>query len=325
MHDLNDFRFFVDVVEQNGFAAAARKLGIPRSRLSRRVGALEESLGVRLVQRSTRRFAVTEIGQEFYRHCLAMVVEAEAAQDIVERMRSEPRGTVKVSCSSSVIYFQVAEMIARFMVKFPNVQVHLESTNRRVDVIQEGFDLAIRVRFPPLDDSGLVMRKFADSTQRLVASPGLLEAFAVRPLTPPDLAALPSLAWGATSGAHEWRLEGMDGASAIVSHQPRLVTEDMMALRLAALAGVGVCQFPTMVVHEDLLAGRLIDILPQWAPRTGVIHAAFPSRRGLLPSVRSLMDFLAAEYAVLSKAELRWNRASEALSPPWNSVPRIGL
>ncbi|MBX3568707.1 MAG: LysR family transcriptional regulator [Rhizobiaceae bacterium] len=303
MQDLNDFRFFVDVVEQNGFAAAARRLGMPRSRLSRRIGLLEESLGVRLVQRSTRQFAVTEIGQQFYRHCLAMVVEAEAAQDVIERMRAEPRGTVKVSCSSSVIYFQVGEMIARFMAKYPHVQVHLESTNRRVDVIKEGFDLAIRVRFPPLGDSDLVMRKFADSTQRLVASPGLLEQCAARPLTPADLTAMPSLAWGATSGEHEWRLDGPDGASATVPHEPRLVTEDMMALRQAALAGIGVCQFPTMVVHEDLAAGRLIDLLPQWAPRAGIIHAAFPSRRGLLPSVRSLMDFLAEDYAALSKAE----------------------
>lgn len=311
MQDLNDFRFFVDVVEQNGFAAAARKLGMPRSRLSRRIGLLEESLGVRLVQRSTRQFTVTEIGQEFYRHCLAMVVEAEAAQEVIERMRVEPRGTVKVSCSSSVIYFQVGGMIARFMAKYPQVHVHLESTNRRVDVIKEGFDVAIRVRFPPLGDSDLVVRRLADSTQRLVASPELVEACFARLLVPADLTAMPSLAWGAASGGHEWRLEGPDGVSVTVPHEPRLVTEDMVALRQAALAGIGVCQFPTMVVHKELTSGRLIDILPQWAPRTGIIHAAFPSRRGLLPSVRSLVDFLAAEYATLSRTELHDRKTSE--------------
>ncbi len=300
MQDLNDFRFFVDVVEQNGFAAAARKLGMPRSRLSRRIGLLEENLGVRLVQRSTRHFAVTEIGQEFYRHCLAMVVEAEAAQEVIERMRAEPRGTVRVSCSSSLIYFQVGEMIARFMAKCPQVDVHLESTNRRVDVIKEGFDIAIRVRFPPLEDSGLVIRKLAESSQRLLASPELVEHCFSRPLVPADLTVMPSLAWGASSGGYEWRLEGPDGASATVPHQPRLVTDDMVALRQAALAGVGVCQFPTMVVREELAAGRLIDILPQWTPRAGIIHAAFPSRRGLLPSVRALLDFLGADYAAWS-------------------------
>jgi DNA-binding transcriptional LysR family regulator len=300
MQDLNDFRFFVDVVEQKGFAAAARKLGMPRSRLSRRIGLLEENLGVRLVQRSTRHFAVTEIGQEFYRHCLAMVVESEAAQEVIERMRAEPRGTVRISCPSSVIYFQVGEMIARFMANYPQVAVHLESTNRRVDVIKEGFDVAVRVRFPPLGDSDLIVRKFAESTQRLVASPELVKRCFSQPLVPADLAVMPSLSWGPFGIGHEWRLEGPQGATAIVPYDPRLVTEDMVALRQAALSGIGVCQFPTMVVREDLATGRLIDILPQWAPRSGIIHAVFPSRRGLLPSVRALVDFLAVEYAALS-------------------------
>src|SRR3984957_884791 len=177
MQDLNDLRFFAEVVEQNGFSAAARKLGMPRSRLSRRIGLLEENLGVRLVQRSTRSFAITEIGQEFYRHCAAMVVEAEAAQEAIQRVRAEPQGVVRVSCPSSLIYFRIGEMIERFMAKYPKVEVHLESTNRRVDVIREGFDMAIRVRFPPLDDSDLVIRKLAASPQRLVASPSVVQGF----------------------------------------------------------------------------------------------------------------------------------------------------
>lgn len=299
MQDLNDFRFFVDVVEQNGFAAAARKLGMPRSRLSRRIGLLEESLGVRLVHRSTRQFTVTEIGQEFYRHCVAMVVEAEAAQEVIQRMRAEPQGVVRISSPSSLIYLQLADMIARFMAKHPKVRVHLESTNRRVDVIREGFDVAIRVRFPPLEDSDLVIRKLGESAQRLVASPILLAGCFSRPLTPADLTGLPSLAWGPSLSPHEWRLDGPEGAAAVIPHTPRLITEDMVALRQAALAGIGVCQLPTIVAHEDLKAGRLVDILPQWAPKAGIVHAAFPSRRGLLPSVRALLDFLAGEYASL--------------------------
>jgi DNA-binding transcriptional LysR family regulator len=302
MQDLNDLRYFVDVVEQNGFAAAARKLGIPRSRLSRRIGILEDRLGVRLIQRSTRRFAVTEIGREYYRHCLAMVVEADAAQDAIDRMRSEPQGTVRVSCPSSVIYFQIGEMIARFMAQCPKVDVLLESTNRRVDVIHEGFDIAIRVRFPPIEDSDLVIRKLAESPQRLVASPSALKDFP-RPLLPADLAALPSLAWDPARLEHEWHLDGPDGATATVRHRPRLVTEDMVALRLAALRGVGACQFPTFVVQEDIAAGRLIDLLPEWTPKAGIIHAVFPTRRGLLPSVRTLLDFLAREYAGLGRID----------------------
>ncbi|KSV78835.1 MULTISPECIES: LysR substrate-binding domain-containing protein [Ensifer] len=302
MQDLNDLKLFVDVVEQNGFAAAARKLNMPRSRLSRRIGLLEERLGVRLVQRSTRHFVITEIGREYYRHCVAMLVEAEAAQEMIDRTRSEPQGVVHVSCPSSVVYFQVGEMIARFMAECPKVEVVLESTNRRVDVLRESIDVAIRVRFPPLEESDLVVKRFAESKQRLVASPRLLAGLS-NPPAPADLGGLPSLAWNPDRQSHDWRLDGPNGATAIVRHRPRLVTEDMVALRLAALNGVGICQLPTMVVRQDLKDGTLVDVLPDWAPKAGIIHAAFPSRRGLLPSVRALLDFLGTEFAELARLD----------------------
>ncbi|HSE76356.1 MAG TPA: LysR substrate-binding domain-containing protein [Dongiaceae bacterium] len=298
--DLNDLYFFVQVVDHKGFAAAARELGMPRSRLSRRIGLLEQRLGVRLVQRSTRSFAITDVGAEFYRHCVAMLVEADAAEEAIERIRAKPSGIVRVSCPSSVLYFQVADMIARFMAGCPDVEVHLESTNRRVDVIREGFDIAIRVRFPPLEESDLVMKVLAHSPQRLVASPSLIEGRSL-PLLPADLARLPSLAWGPPHQDHAWQLEGPDGAVARIPHKPRLITEDMVTLRLAALRGVGIVQMPTIVAGADLTAGTLVDLLSGWALRTGIIHAVFPSRRGLLPSVRALLDFLAAEYAVYSR------------------------
>lgn len=300
MQDLNDLYFFVQIVEHGGFAAAARALGMPRSRLSRRLALLEERLGVRLVQRSTRRFAVTEIGREYYRHCLAMLVEAEAAQAAIDRVRAAPQGVVRVACPSAVLYFQVGAMIARFLAGHPKVEVQLESTNRRIDVIREGFDIAVRVRFPPLDETELVMKVLAESTQRLVAAPQVLAGIA-RPLVPADVGVLPSLSWGGPHQSHEWSLKGPGGAAAIVRHQPRFVTEDMVALRHAALEGVGLVQMPTMVVIDDIKTGRLVDVLPDWAPRAGIIHAVFPSRRGLLPSVRALLDFLAAEYARLDR------------------------
>ncbi len=284
MRDLNDLYFFAQIVEHQGFAAAARVLGMPRSRLSRRLALLEERLGVRLVQRSTRRFAVTEIGHEYYRHCVAMLVEADAAQEAIDRTRAVPQGVVRVACPSAVLYFQVGAMIARFLAACPKVEVQLESTNRRVDVIREGFDIAIRVRFPPLDESELVMKVLAESAQR-----------------PADVGALPSLSWGGPHQSHEWRLKGPGDAEAAIRHQPRFVTEDMVALRHAALEGIGVVQMPTMVVSDDIRAGRLVEVLPDWTPRAGIIHAVFPSRRGLLPSVRALLDFLAADYARLDQ------------------------
>jgi DNA-binding transcriptional LysR family regulator len=299
MQDLNDFRLFVEVVDQKGFAAAARRLGVPRSRLSRRIAMLEDSLGVRLVHRSTRSFAITEIGREFYRHCVAMTVEAEAAEEVIHRMRAKPRGVVRVSCRSSLISFQIGEMIARFLEAYPDVEVILESTNRLVDVIHEGFDLAIRVRFPPLDDSDLVIRKLADSPQRLVASPSVIKR-TTQPLTPADLSRLPSLAVNA-GAEYEWRLDGPGGASATIRHTPRFITQDMVALRLAALRGIGVCQFPSFIVADDVRSGRLIDLLPEWSPKSGIIHVAFPSRRGQLPSVRTLIEFLGTEYRKLEE------------------------
>lgn len=295
MQDLNDLYLFVQAVDHGGFAAAARALGLQKSKVSRRIGLLEERLGVRLIQRSTRRFSVTEIGQEYYRHCVAMLVEAEAAQTAVDQSRAEPRGIIRLSCPTGLIAFQFGELFGRFMALYPDVELHIESSNRRVDVIGEGFDLAIRVRPPPLAESDLVMRRFDERTIRIVASPGLVERRIIA--LPADLSGLPSLDFGPASGEHRWRLIHADGSVADVRHMPRLVTDDMAALRDAALAGAGAVRLPTLVVWDDLQSGRLTTLLPEWRPSNEIVHAVFPSRRGLLPSMRALLDFLAAECA----------------------------
>jgi DNA-binding transcriptional LysR family regulator len=193
-------------------------------------------------------------------------------------------------------------MLGRFMAANPQVEVHLECTNRSVDVISEGFDVALRARFPPLEDSDLVMKVLGNSRHRLIASPGLLRNHS-RPVVPADLAALPSVDLGPPQGEHVWSLDGADGAHARVPHRPRLVVDDMVALCFAARNGVGVAQLPTMMIGDELESGRLVDVLPQWAPRSRIVHAVFPSRRGLLPSVRALIDHLAEEYAALEAAE----------------------
>ncbi|MNF39889.1 HTH-type transcriptional regulator DmlR [compost metagenome] len=296
MDDLNDLYYFAQVVEHGGFAAAGRALNMPKSKLSRRIALLEERLGVRLLQRSPRHFSVTELGQEYQRHCQAMLVEAQAAREAIERTRSQPQGLVRMSCPTTLLQYRVADLLSRFMLEYPKVQVQLEATNRRVDVLGEGLDLALRVRFPPLESSDLVMRVLADSPQRLVASPEFMQSREL-PLLPADLSGLPSLDWGPPR-EHSWCLEGPAGATAEVRHRPRLISDDMSALRRAALYGVGVVQLPCMVVERDLAAGRLLDIIPHWAPRGGMVHAVFPSRRGLLPSVRSLIDFLAEQMPI---------------------------
>jgi len=294
MQDLNDLYYFVSVVDHGGFAAAGRALGLQKSRLSRRILQVEERLGVRLLNRSSRRFSVTEIGREFYDRCVAMLVEAEAAEQVIAQGRAEPRGVVRMSCPVALLNSQFGALIARFMVANPAVEVHLESTNRRVDVIAEGFDVAIRVRFPPLEPTDLVMRRLDESTQCLVASPALIR---MPPSSPSDLSALPSLDLGPAHRDHQWQLDHKDGQTALIPHCPRLITDDIAVLREATLAGVGVVQLPGITVWEDIRAGRLLHVLPQWQPRGGIVHAVFPSRRGLLPSVRALLDFLARECA----------------------------
>lgn len=299
MRDLNDLYYYVQVVDHAGFAPAGRALGIPKSKLSRRIALLEERLGTRLIQRSTRRFAVTEIGQSYYAHCKAMLVEADAADDAIAMTHAEPRGTIRMTCPIALLDAQVADMLGAFMVEHPLVTIHLEETNRVVDVVGEGIDIAIRVRPPPLEDSDLVLRVLAERGQCLVASPALLAGSV--PAVPADLSDLPSMAVGLPQHEHLWDLIGPDGARASLHHRPRLVTRGMLALRVAALAGVGVVQLPSMLVREQLARGELVQVIPGWAPRREIVHAVFASRRGLLPAVRALLDDLARRFDALGE------------------------
>ena len=300
MQDLNDLYFFVQSVEYGGFAPAARALGVPKSKLSRRVAMLEERLGVRLINRSTRSFAATEIGRVYAEHCRAMLVEAEAAQDAVDSLRAEPRGVIRMTCPTAILHANVSGMLAEFMAQYPEITVYLEDTNRRVDLLSEGVDIAIRVRPPPLEDSDLVMRVFSDRGQSLVASPVLLREKGM-PLHPTELSGWPSLGVGVPQQSYVWTLFGPDGDVASVQHIPRFVTTDMTALRDAAVAGGGVVQLPLLMLRDQLADGALVNVLPDWAPRREIIHAVFPSRRGMLPSVRALLDFLAEGFAALNE------------------------
>ncbi|MFG6160282.1 LysR substrate-binding domain-containing protein [Halomonas sp. 1390] len=294
MRDLNDLYYFVQVVNHGGFAAAGRALGIPKSKLSRRISQLEKQLATRLLNRSTRHVSVTELGQAYYRHCVAMLVEAEAAEELIEHNRAEPRGLVKLSCSPSVLHYLITPLLVRFMERCPEVEVQIDATSRRVDVVREGFDMAIRVRFPPLEDSELAMKVLSSSPQRLMAAPGLFEHRSL-PRGPADLIELPSLDFEQHDKQHVWDLAGPDGMTTQIHHRPRLVTDSAETLHEAALRGLGVVKLALLVGGQDLQAGRLIDVLPGWQPRGGILHVVFPSRRGLLPSVRALLDFLGEE------------------------------
>lgn len=301
MQDLNDFYYFVKTVEHGGFAPASRALGLPKSKLSRRIAGLEQRLGVTLIYRSTRQFKVTEIGQTFLTHCKAMLIEADAAQEAIEFSRAEPCGTIRLTCPIALLHVHIGPALADFMLKYPKVNIHLEASNRRVDVVGEGVDVAIRVRPAPLENSDLVLRVLSERGLCLMASPDLIQRYG-QPSHPLALSNWPSLGLGEPQHQYAWTLFGPDGEQVSVPHHPRYVTTDMIALRNAALRGVGVVQLPSLMVTGQIKDGSLVHLLPQWQPKRDIIHLVYPSRRGMLPAVRALVDFLVQYYNSFDEA-----------------------
>ena len=292
LQDLNDLYFFAAVVEHGGFSAAGRALGVPKSRLSKRVAQLEERLGVRLLQRTTRRFVVTEVGERFYGHCRAVLEEAQAAQDAVDELRAEPRGVVRLSCPVSLSQTVLAYVLPDFLALYPKMQVRVISSDRRVDVIGEGYDLAIRVRSKLDTDANLVIRSFGQARTLLVASPTLLNRLG-RPAKPAELAKLPGLSMREHEGAQIWELVSATGQQVNVEMQARLITGDFALLLESARRGMGVSLLPDFVCAGAIIRGDLEVVLPDWSIPEGIMHFVYPSRRGMLPGVRALVDFLA--------------------------------
>jgi len=292
MQDLNDMVFFAEVAERGGFAAASRALGIPKSRLSRRVAELEERLGVQLMQRSTRRLSLTPAGEIYLRHSAAMRDAAQAAAEAVAQVQTEPSGLVRISCPVTIVHSGLAQLMPVFMARYPAVRIDLRAINRPVDLIEEGIDIALRVR-PVIEDSAvLVAKTFGYSRGVLVASPELLAQYGpVQTLA--DLDKLPTAAMSANGeGRSEWRLDGPDGERHVHSHLPRYVADDLATLQSGALLGVGATLLPDYMCHADIEAGRLVRLLPGWGPPPVVGHMVFPARRALVPAVRQLIDFL---------------------------------
>ncbi|WP_020656486.1 LysR family transcriptional regulator [Massilia niastensis] len=291
MQDLNDMVFFAEVVDRGGFAAAGRSLGVPKSRLSRRIGELEARLGVRLLQRTTRKLSLTEAGEIYHRHCVAMREEAEAADEAVARVRGEPRGTVRVTCPVNLAQTTLGPILPRFIAAHPQVRIEMQVTNRVVDLVQEGVDVALRVRFN-LDDSGsLVVKHLGLTSFVLVASPGLLERSG-RPESPEDLRQVPTVAMSAVDGRASWPLLGPGGGDFELQHRPVCTVDDLLMLKLAALQGAGMTVLPDYMCIDELRQGLLVPVLPGWAPPAIKVVAVFPSRRGMVPAVRRFLDFL---------------------------------
>ena len=291
MEDLNDLVLFARVVEHHGFSAASRELGIPKSRLSRRIALLEERMGARLLQRSSRRLAVTAVGQLFYERCQAVISAGESASEVVQQAVGHPSGTLRLSCPITLAQFWLTPLLPTFMKRHPMVNISLFATNRRIDPIEEGIDVALRVRRPPFDDSSIVARRLGQTTDLLVASPELLAAQSP-PALPSDLANWATLALATSGDRFTWTLL-REGESTETRISPRFISDDMYALRRAALDGVGIALLPLLICDEELQQGRLQRVLPEWGCMPSEIQATFPTRRGMLPAVRLLIDFLA--------------------------------
>lgn len=291
MQDLNDMLYFAEVVERGSFAEAGRVLGLPKSRLSRRLAELEERLGVRLLHRTTRKLSLTEVGELYLKHCQAMRSEAAAADEAVQRLSAAPRGTVRVTCPVTLAQTVVGDLVPQFLLDYPQVRVEMEVTNRVVDLVEEGVDVALRVR-TTLDASGsLVVKRLGLSAGLLVTSPAQI-ARQGHPNTPAELMGFDTVAMGATDGKTTYTLLKPDGTEFTWHHQPRYVADDMETLKRAVMRGVGASYLPDYMCQAELASGALARLMPDWSATRGIVHAVFPSRRGLVPAVRLFLDHL---------------------------------
>jgi DNA-binding transcriptional LysR family regulator len=294
--DLNDFFYFVQVVDRGGFTAAGRTLRIPKSTLSHRVQQLEANLGVRLINRTSRRFGMTEAGGEFYRHAVSMLREAELAETAIRHRLSEPTGTVRCTAAVATMQFAMRRIVADFLVRHPKVNVVAHATDQYVDIVGENYDVAIRAHSDPLPDSTLVQRTLTPAPWFLFAGAAYLDAEG--PLaTPHDLAKHPSLFMMRTAVAPIWRLRRSSGRKqeVVVRLTPRLLIDDMLSLKQAAVDGLGVVALPGYVCRDEVQSGVLRRVLHGWIADDSTLTALIPYRQGLLPSVRAFIEHLAAE------------------------------
>ncbi|WP_206951763.1 LysR family transcriptional regulator [Trinickia acidisoli] len=289
--NLNDLMYFAQVVEHGGFSAAERVLGVSKSRLSRRVAELEASLGVRLLQRSTRKLVLTEAGERFFRHCQLMLSEAQAAMNAVQELRSAPRGTVRVSVPVTISQTILSGILSEFLLRFPEVRISIRVTNRVIDLYEDSIDVALRVRSDPPENANIVVRPLWRTQQMLVGAPSLLSQNAP-PVSPADLARFDTLDTPSADSRHAFHLIAPDGRRHIHEHEPRLVTADLSTLREAVLAGVGIAALPEMMYGAALRTGQLSPVMPGWTLPAPQLSAAFVSRQGMVPAVRAFVDFL---------------------------------
>lgn len=250
------------------------------------------TLGARLIERSSRRFRVTEVGQRFYERCRAMLEEAELAEAIVAEAQAEPHGRVRLSCPTGLVEV-IQPIVLSYLARYPKVRLQLVATDRAVDLIEERIDLALRVRVALTSDAALTMRSLGHFLRILVGSPQMANRIGGDIAA---LAGLPTLGTSDDIGEIDWHLERGDGASHHLRHEPSMTCSDFAAIRAAAIANLGVALLPDHVCTQALGSGQLVHLLPEWCGQRGIVHLVFTTRRGLPPAVRALIDHLATQF-----------------------------
>ncbi|CAA0092386.1 HTH-type transcriptional regulator DmlR [BD1-7 clade bacterium] len=298
MIDLNDMLIFAKVADLQGISPAARALKMPKSKVSRRMTQLEDALGVRLLERSTRSVHVTEAGQRYLRHCQRVAEEADSALESVHQLADTPRGRLRISTSVAIGQYLIAPYTGDFMQTYPDVDLDIDLTNRRVDLIAEGFDLVVRVG--QLNDSTLVSKRLGYARAGLYAAPSYVERHG-SPNRPSDLADHKTLVMSDASRMHEWSLErtkvqkknSAQTETMTVEISPCMSINDFTSLRAIVAGGGGIANFPSYLVEDLVQSGELIAVLPDWKSPPINYFVLYPSHRGLTRKAKVWIEFFA--------------------------------
>jgi DNA-binding transcriptional LysR family regulator len=308
MQNLNDMVTFAKVVEANGFSEAARRMGVSKSRVSKTITRLEQSLRVRLLNRSTRGLSLTEIGAAFHEHCVRIVDEAVQASEVVSQLQSEPRGVLKVTAPVAFGRLHVAPAVAEYLNRYPRLSLDLTITDRMVDLVSEGYDVAIRIRREPR--LHLVARELAPVRRVVCATPDYFERRGL-PSTPQDLAGHNCLHYTHFGTQSEWRFQSARG-EIVVPVRGSLRVDDDDTLSQAVLGGLGVAMLPTFIIGGELKAGRLQSVLADYVPLERRIYAVHLPNVNLPLKVRAFIDFLQKRFGPTPY----WDRTDPGKSPP---------
>ncbi|MBU2091801.1 MAG: LysR family transcriptional regulator [Alphaproteobacteria bacterium] len=300
MQDLNAMLVFARVVEAGSFSAAAEKLALSKSAVSKQVARLEDQLGVRLLNRTTRRLSLTEAGELFFARSTEVVAAAEAAEQAVTSLQDKPRGTLRLNSSMSFGQRHLGPAIPEFLFEYPDLSIDMTLTDRFVDLVKEGYDMAIRIGNMP--DSSLIQRRLCDMQPLILASPDYLVRRGA-PATPVELTQHNCLCYAYQATGDEWRFSGPEGVIRVrVSGQMRANNGDV--LMEAAIAGMGIVQLPSFICGDAVRDGRLVPILTNYTLPGAAIHAVYPHARHVSTKVRAFVDFLAHRFG----SEPYWDR-----------------